>query len=404
MKYPDVYYTLNEMAELAGCDRKGFKDRLIRVCEMYDISIEEFKTFPDEKDSSFLFTPNEAEFVLVLVKNIDKHPLYARNAKTQNITATDVAGFLRGILNDIDKNASDQVKKILYCRNAHHVAQRTSDWAERLSKHLTRFAVNISTLKTEDVGEALRFFTKQLDQMNHALYMNNRFKEKVYEANENAAFGDDIPIEKQKILHELNDYNIGLDTVIAALIKHAITDSKVIRDEGYLPTEKRFQIIQDLNKCIGVRDLTIDDALNKLIACKTTEEEREVYREYFLSADDVDICYQHNKKIADYCKKYDTDWKSLDQQELQSKNIEIPERNELLKHYVEVRQKLVEVEKKQAELHSELRKIEMELHDDEYAKYCGQIDKQYKGLEDVTNHYIGQALNEFLKRDENCKP
>ena len=46
----------------------------------------------------------------------------------------------------------------------------------------------------------------------------------------------------------------------------------------------------------------------------------------------------------------------------------------------------------------------MELHDDEYAKYCGQIDKQYKGLEDVTNHYIGQALNEFLKRDENCKP
>lgn len=42
-QYPDVYYTLNELADLSGYDRKGFKDRLIRVCEMYSIPIEEFK-------------------------------------------------------------------------------------------------------------------------------------------------------------------------------------------------------------------------------------------------------------------------------------------------------------------------------------------------------------------------
>lgn len=68
------------MADLSGYDRKGFKDRLIRVCEMYSIPIDEFKIYPDEKDSGYLFTPNVAEFVLILVKNIDKHPLYARNA------------------------------------------------------------------------------------------------------------------------------------------------------------------------------------------------------------------------------------------------------------------------------------------------------------------------------------
>lgn len=48
-QYPDVYYTLNELADLSGYDRKGFKDRLIRVCEMYSIPIEEFKIYPDEK-------------------------------------------------------------------------------------------------------------------------------------------------------------------------------------------------------------------------------------------------------------------------------------------------------------------------------------------------------------------
>ena len=97
-QYPDVYYTLNELADLSGYDRKGFKDRLIRVCEMYSIPIEEFKIYPDEKDSGYLFTPNVAEFVLILVKNIDKHPLYARNAKVENITATSVADFFSGIL------------------------------------------------------------------------------------------------------------------------------------------------------------------------------------------------------------------------------------------------------------------------------------------------------------------
>lgn len=92
---------------------------------MYSIPIEEFKIYPDEKDSGYLFTPNVAEFVLILVKNIDKHPLYARNAKVENITATSVADFFSGILEDVDNSVSEQVKKILYCRDSHHAAQRT---------------------------------------------------------------------------------------------------------------------------------------------------------------------------------------------------------------------------------------------------------------------------------------
>ena len=31
------------MADLSGYDRKGFKDRLIRVCEMYSIPIDNLK-------------------------------------------------------------------------------------------------------------------------------------------------------------------------------------------------------------------------------------------------------------------------------------------------------------------------------------------------------------------------
>lgn len=399
-QYPEVYYTLNELADLSGYDRKGFKDRLIRVCEMYSIPIEEFKIYPDEKDSSYLFTPNVAEFVLILVKNIDKHPLYARNAKIQNITATSVAGFFSGILDDVDNSVSEQVKKIIYCRDSHHAAQRTSDWAERLSKHLTRFVVNIATLRTEDVGEALRYFTKQLDQMNHALYMNNKFKSTVIHANEEEFYGETILPEKQIILDALNDSNVGLDISIATLIKLGIIDSQAIRDEGYLSTENRIRIIQDLQKVIGCRDPFIDDILDKLETCNSTEEEREIYREYFLSNDDVELSYPQKKEVAEYCKEHDVSWKSLDNKEIEQKDLEAMRKEELLQRHAEIRKQLIDVERKQTELHSQMREIEIALNDEGYSEYCASIDKKYQGLEDVTNHFIGQALNEFLKSDE----
>ena len=72
----------------------------------------------------------------------------------------------------------------------------------------------------------------------------------------------------------------------------------------------------------------------------------------------------------------------------------------MFSRYEEIMSKLIHVERKQDELHSQMREIEIALSDEGYSEYCASIDKKYQGLEDVTNHFIGQALNEFLKRDE----
>ena len=74
-QYPDVYYTFNEMAELSGYDRKAFMDCLKRVGEMYDIPINKFKAYPDGRDCTYVFVPEVAEFLLIFVKIIDRHPL-----------------------------------------------------------------------------------------------------------------------------------------------------------------------------------------------------------------------------------------------------------------------------------------------------------------------------------------
>ena len=134
--------------------------------------------------------------------------------------------------------------------------------------------------------------------------------------------------------------------------------------------------------------------------CNSAEEEREIYREYFLSNDGVDLSYPQKKAVAEYCKEHDVSWKSLDDQEIQQKNLETMNKDELLQRHAEIRKQLIDVERKQTELHSQMREIEIALNDEGYSEYCASIDKKYQGIEDVTNHFIGQALNEFLKREE----
>ncbi len=151
---------------------------------------------------------------------------------------------------------------------------------------------------------------------------------------------------------------------------------------------------------MGVRDPYVDDILDKLETCNSTEEEREIYREYFLSGDGVDLSYSQKKAVAEYCKKHDVSWKSLDNQGIQHKDLETMQKDELMQRHAEIRNQLIEVERKQAELHSQMREIEIALNDEGYSEYCASIDKKYQGLEVVTNHFIGQALNEFLKSDE----
>ena len=33
----------------------------------------------------------------------------------------------------------------------------------------------------------------------------------------------------------------------------------------------------------------------------------------------------------------------------------------------------------------------------DYVKYCKEIDKKQKRLHDIVDHFVGQTLNEFLK-------
>ncbi len=56
-----------------------------------------------------------------------------------------------------------------------------------------------------------------------------------------------------------------------------------------------------------------------------------------MSDDDIDLNYPQIKGVAEYCKKHDASWKSLDNQDIQQKSIEILNKDELLQRHAEIR-------------------------------------------------------------------
>lgn len=132
-KVRDVDYSLDELVKMTGLTRKQFTDRLARMCEIYKIDSKVFKVYPDEDDSIYFFPPETAEYVAILVKSIDKHPLYKRKAKKTDMTSTQVAEFNKSILTDVDGMVCQSIKEIISTTRIHNSAsQGTGSKVDRI--------------------------------------------------------------------------------------------------------------------------------------------------------------------------------------------------------------------------------------------------------------------------------
>lgn len=165
-----IDYSQEEMLKMTGLERHKFRRDLARVCEMYDFDINCLKVEKGNKNSEYFLIPEVADLITILLRNLDKHPPKRTNAKIDDITRTEIRDYYESVLTDIDEAVRPSVAETIYCLESHLVAQNTVDWTERFAKQLTRFLVNITTLKEQDIGASLKLFTQKLDEMNYYLY------------------------------------------------------------------------------------------------------------------------------------------------------------------------------------------------------------------------------------------
>lgn len=402
-----VDYTQQDMLEMTGFTRKQFFDGLKKVCDMYNFDIMDFKVDETNKDSGYFFPPEVAELLVLLLRHLPEHPLSRANADKTKITATEISKYNQIILDDIDSNLALVFKKILYCRRGHLVSQEIADWALPLVKQFTYFLVNLTTLKSEDVGAALKLFTKELDKMNYNLFRGNYAITKALEVNNEAIQDDD---ERRELNKRLNTQNISIDIIISDMIKWELVDAHQIREDGFPDLKDILDYENALYKVIGQK-LSIKDREGKClfedIKDPSDKELREAYYSYILSCGLDEAEYCHNTEIMEYYREYTKKWNPIDERirkgtfaEPQEKTIK--EQKDILRNNIICAEKDIEEYKKilegleQQEEENAKNEFLAEIQN-EYANHCSFVDKEYKELHDIVDRFVGQALSEFLK-------
>ena len=406
-------FSHKEMEELTGLTRKAFDDALQKICEMYGFDICDFKTVADEEKSGYFFPPETAELIALLIRHLSEHPMTRANADTIKITANQLSDYYKALIEDIDERIPQVFKEIIYCRPSHLVAQRIANWTLPFVKQLTYFLVNLTTLQYEDVGAALRDFTRKLDEMNYCLFRGNYLKAKAYSANietVESLYPEYVQEASSESVSRLTIQNAALDSIIAEVLRLEIEKAKEIRSHKFPGLKKMLDEDNWHRKFIGEEIELIDKdgrVLFKEIEDPSEEDLREAYYEYIVRNNDSMSQFAQAEYIINYCRERDSRWKSTDEAirnkefaEPQEKSIE--ERKTILKRNIQIatkeleeyKQMLEELEQQTEEPEKSALLAEIQ---EEYSKHCTEVDREYPELQNIVDRFVGQALQQVTR-------
>lgn len=407
-----VDFSVEEMCDLSGLDRKQFTDTLKRFCVLYNFEITDFKVDETNAKSNYFFPPEIAPPLALMLKYLQFHPKYRKNAKEGNITATDYAEYNHKMLKDIDEKLPGYFRDAIYSLMGHLVNYEISEWAGPFVRELSHFMINLTTIKNESVGATLRDFTKKLSIMNYNLYEGSYVFKMAEKANIeylNKEMGIDMPNELDKTLQS---QNISLDKLISTLIRWELVGAHKMRDAGFPELKDILDEINALEKILGVEYKLKNDegkVLFEDIPLPSEEEQRNAYYEFVLGKT-IDIArLKINEKAYETMKCNKENWRPIDEIIDNKKTIKIDEIKKMYQTYIN--QEIVDISKRLSEVNQEKERFEQSgevpkyfyekiKYDREillaYSEYCRSLDESEKRINDIVDHFVGEALFEFL--------
>ena len=405
-----VDFSQDEMVKKSRMEsRTKFTDTFKRICEMYDINPLDFKVDETKEKSGFFFTPECSELLALLIRHHVDNPLARKNPDKSKITATAIGAYNNLMIKDIDTELNGIFRKLIYTMPAHMVSQEIADWTEPLVRQLTYFLINITTLENENVGAALRVFTKKLDEMNYCLFRGNYTVQMAGDINlgQFQKEEDDECLDINKILRK---QNLSIDKLIANIIKWFDVDAKDIRDRGFPDLVDILREQNIMYKLIGLEQ-TITNAdgkeLFKDIKNPSDEELRAAYYSLLIEPNIDEGRLKNNEFVLNHYREKATEWKSITDKILtgefrEPSEITIEKKKEVLKQNIQIIKSELAVHEEELERlelldKDELKNEFLEKLRKDYIEYCQRSDKEYKDLYNIVDIFVGQALNEFIK-------
>lgn len=410
-KERQVDFSQDEMVKKSRMEsRTKFTDTFKRICEMYDINPLDFKVDETNEKSGFFFTPECSELLALLIRHHADNPLARKNQDKSKITATTVGMYNNLMIKDIDTELNDLFRKLIYTRPAHMVSQEIGDWTKPLVRQLTYFLINITTLGNENVGAALRVFTKKLDEMNYCLFRGNYAVQMARDINFDQFQEEDDDDERLEINKLLDKQNLSIDKLIANMIKWFDSDAKDIRDKGFPDLVDILREQNDMYRLSGLKQTLSNADGKKLfedIKNPSDEELRAAYYSLMIKPCLDEGRLKNNEFVMNHYREKVAEWKSITDKILagefrEPSELTIEKKKEVLRQNIQI------IKSDLAAHEEELERLEL-LDEDEpknefleklqkdYIDYCQKSDKEYKDLYNIVDIFVGQALNEFIK-------
>lgn len=229
---------------------------------------------------------------------------------------------------------------------------------------------------------------------------NKQIEKELYNIDEDSEI--DIRLQKQ---------NLSIDRVLAELIRWEMEGAHHMREEGFPDLKEILDYENNRRRILGVKFQIMDkndQVLFEDIPNPTIEQQRGGYYSFVLGQT-LDIArFKINKSNSEKMKEYRKKWKAIDTQIEDGTFNESTVREEYRKAIMEEMEKIDERRKGlQEELDSldgkEGAPFAFETDDDlkerqaSYVDYCKKVDISEKSLYDIVNHFVGQAMYEFLK-------
>jgi hypothetical protein len=395
-----VDFSLEEMLELTGLTRKQFHDALVRFCDMYDFRIVDFKVDESKEKSDYFFPPEIAEPLALMLKHLWMHPLYRKNTDPATVTATALAKYNAGLLKDIDESLPTYFNHAIYSLPGQLVAQEIADWTDVFVRELTHFIYNLSNMERQNMGATLKMFTQKLDEMNYYLHRGNYMASSQIEANREWAMKTfDLP-DDSEIDKKLQEQNYNIDRLLAELIRWELRGAHDMRERNFPELKDILGLEDDWMEMLGAEYVDVPNP--------SAEEQREEYYSFVLGHTVAEGRCRINKNCSEKMKDFRRRWKPSD---VQIREGIFPKSTVREEYRTAIKKEMSDLQEKMNFLQRELDTLdekdrvpftnesdeELEKRQADYVEYCKEIDENQKRLYEIVDHFVGQAINEFLK-------
>lgn len=265
-----IDYSRKELMEMCHINnRQSFVNSMTRFCELYGFDVEEFK-MDNEKNEDYHFSAEYAELLAIILKNIDKSPLYRKNTLKEQINAGKFEDFYKSLDEDIENEVDENFKNLVLTLPAHLEMKKIKDYIPVFIERLATFIENATTLNNQELGSTLEWICRKLDEANYNLFQSYYLINKVNTSNQESIksefkeiysllHGDDTDNEQDFLEEKLQDPNVSIDYALSLLIKRIMINTRSLNSKDRLSENGIEFLNNEDNKWLPYLGITIDE-------------------------------------------------------------------------------------------------------------------------------------------------